>query len=147
MLRHYLPSPTYILRSTFSAYSSLFVRAPPVYSSTALHHFRPTYIIPQNAFQFSIFNCKQPNSPSFSEHPSPAQSIAYITHHPIIRHEVSLNKKASNLPIPFHFDQLRSICSYTHSSVSCTIAPLCGLYLMSSPSCFSCGHSMLLTIH
>ena len=49
---------------------------------------------------FSIFNCEQPNSPPYSEHPIPAQPIAYITRHPIIRHDVSFAQKASNLPHP-----------------------------------------------
>ena len=40
-------------------------------------------------FDFSIFNCKQSISQSFSEHPIPARPVAYITHHPITRHDVS----------------------------------------------------------
>ena len=63
---------------------------------------------------FSIFNCKQSKSQSYSGHPIPAQPIAC---HPIIRHDVSLTQKASSLFIPLAFGQSQSVCSYTHSSI------------------------------
>ena len=74
-----------------------------MYSSRALHYFRVIFIyLEMPSDSFSIFSCKHRNFHPSSNYPIPVQRVAYITHQPIIKHDVSPKQKGfQRYPSPF----------------------------------------------